>query len=196
MSERHTLRQQIRERRRALTAEQQHLAAQALLERIKSHPDVAHARRIAFYLANDGEINPLPTIHWLWAQKKEVYLPVVHPFTPGHLLFLHYTPTSPMVRNKFRIEEPELDMERVIPYSGLDLMFTPMVAFDADGNRLGMGGGYYDRTLACWQQHQLGPKPIGVAHDCQLVDKVPSEEWDIPLPELLTPSRHWQFKKT
>lgn len=193
MSERHTLRQQIRTRRKALSHDQQQHAAQALLERIKAHPDVTHARRIGFYLANDGEINPLPTIHWLWTQNKDVYLPVVHPFTAGHLLFLHYTPTSPMVRNKFNIEEPELDMDRVLPHSGLDLMFTPMVAFDQLGNRLGMGGGYYDRTLQGWHAHQLGPKPIGVAHDCQQVEQIPCEEWDVPLPEILTPSRHWRF---
>lgn len=193
MSERHTLRQQIRTRRKALSHDQQQQAAQALLERIKAHPDVKHARRIGFYLANDGEINPLPTIHWLWTQNKDIYLPVVHPFTAGHLLFLHYTPTSPMVRNKFNIEEPELDMDRVLPHSGLDLMFTPMVAFDQLGNRLGMGGGYYDRTLQGWHAHQLGPKPIGVAHDCQQVEQIPCEEWDVPLPEILTPSRHWRF---
>lgn len=193
MSERHTLRQQIRTRRKALSHDQQQQAAQALLERIKAHPDVNHARRIGFYLANDGEINPLPTIHWLWTQNKDIYLPVVHPFTAGHLLFLHYTPTSPMVRNKFNIEEPELDMDRVLPHSGLDLMFTPMVAFDQLGNRLGMGGGYYDRTLQGWHAHKLGPKPIGVAHDCQQVEQIPCEEWDVPLPEILTPSRHWRF---
>ena len=47
------------------------------------------------------------------------------------------------------------------------------MAFDEAGNRLGMGGGYYDRTLACWHEHRLGPKPLGLAHDCQQVEAVP-----------------------
>ena len=67
------------------------------------------------------------------------------------------------------------------------------MAFDAEGNRLGMGGGYYDRTLACWHEHKLGPKPLGLAHDCQQVDAVPQEQWDVPLPQIITPSRCWQF---
>ena len=139
--ERQSLRQLVRQRRKSLSPLEQQQAAQQLLSQFKQHPEILAAKRIALYLANDGEINPLPAIHWLWAQQKEVYLPVLHPFTPGHLLFLRYTATSPMVRNRYGIEEPELDMQQVVPHSTLDLICTPLVAFDGDGNRLGMGGG-------------------------------------------------------
>ena len=118
---------------------------------------------------------------------------MLHPFTPGHLLFLRYTATSPMTRNRYGIAEPELDMQQVVPHSTLDLICTPLVAFDATGNRLGMGGGYYDRTLACWHEHRLGPKPLGLAHDCQQVDAVPQEEWDVPLPQIITPAAAGTF---
>lgn len=192
--ERQSLRQLVRQRRKNLSPAEQQLAAQQLLAQFKQHPEILAAKRIALYLANDGEINPLPTIHWLWAQHKEVYLPVLHPFTPGHLLFLRYTATSPMVRNRYGIEEPELDILQVVPHSTLDLICTPLVAFDAQGNRLGMGGGYYDRTLAIWHEHKLGPKPLGIAHDCQQVDAVPQEEWDVPLPQIITPSYCWRFE--
>ncbi len=138
--ERQSLRQLVRQRRKNLSPVEQQAAAQQLLAQFKQHPEILAAKRIALYLANDGEINPLPTIHWLWAQHKEVYLPVLHPFTPGHLLFLRYTATSPMVRNRYGIEEPELDILQVVPHSTLDLICTPLVAFDAQGNRLGMGG--------------------------------------------------------
>jgi 5,10-methenyltetrahydrofolate synthetase len=63
-------------------------------------------------------------------------------------------------------------MQQPLPHSMLDIICTPLVAFD-EANRLGMGGGYYDRTLACWHEHQLGPRPLGLAHDCQQVDAVP-----------------------
>ncbi|ATU97493.1 5-formyltetrahydrofolate cyclo-ligase [Aeromonas salmonicida] len=191
--ERQTLRQLIRLRRKSLSQAEQQEAAQQLVAQFKQHSEILAARRIALYLANDGELNPLPAIHWLWAQQKEVYLPVLHPFTPGHLLFLRYTATSPMTHNRYGIAEPELDMSQVVPHSTLDLICTPLVAFDAEGNRLGMGGGYYDRTLACWHEHKLGPKPLGLAHDCQQVDAVPQEQWDVPLPQIITPSRCWQF---
>ncbi|MNH03854.1 5-formyltetrahydrofolate cyclo-ligase family protein [compost metagenome] len=191
--ERQSLRQLIRQRRKSLSQAEQQAAAQQLVLRFQQHTEILAARRIALYLANDGELDPLPTIHWLWAQQKEVFLPVLHPFTPGHLLFQRYTPTSPMTHNRYGIAEPELDMLQVVPHSTLDLICTPLVAFDAEGNRLGMGGGYYDRTLACWHEHGLGPRPLGLAHDCQQVESVPQAQWDVPLPQIITPARCWRF---
>ncbi|MGY3943007.1 5-formyltetrahydrofolate cyclo-ligase [Aeromonas tecta] len=190
---RQALRQLIRLRRKHLSQAQQQAAAQQLVARFKEHAGILAARRIALYLTNDGELDPLPAIHWLWARQQEVYLPVLHPGAPGQLLFQRYTATSPMTRNRFGIPEPELDMQQVIPHGALDIICTPLVAFDAAGNRLGMGGGYYDRTLADWHEHRLGPRPLGIAHDCQQVDAVPKEQWDVPLPQIITPTRCWDF---
>ncbi len=69
------------------------------------------------------------------------------------------------------------------------MLITPLVAFDEYGQRLGMGGGFYDRTLQNWQHYKM--QPVGYAHDCQLVEKLPVEEWDIPLPAVVTPSKVW-----
>lgn len=54
-----------------------------------------------------------------------------------------------------------------------------------------MGGGFYDRTLQNWQHYKM--QPVGYAHDCQLVEKLPVEEWDIPLPAVVTPSKVWEW---
>ena len=77
----------------------------------------------------------------------------------------------------------------VLPLADLDVLVTPLGAFDAGGQRLGRGGGFYDRTLQNWQQYRL--QPVGYAHDCQQVDSLPSEEWDIPLPAVITPGKTW-----
>jgi 5-formyltetrahydrofolate cyclo-ligase len=101
-----------------------------------------------------------------------------------------------MVLNHFGIEEPRLNVQQVLPVSRLDIIFTPLVAFDATGQRLGMGGGFYDRTLQDWESaylQQCGPYPIGLAHDCQRVDALPVQEWDVPLPEIITPSTHYRW---
>lgn len=82
-------------------------------------------------------------------------MPVLHPFSPGNLLFLAFQKDTPMHYNKFGILEPKLNVRNVLPVSHLDLIFTPLVAFDKDGNRLGMGGGFYDRTLQNWQKNLL-----------------------------------------
>ncbi|WP_140921507.1 5-formyltetrahydrofolate cyclo-ligase [Limnobaculum xujianqingii] len=189
ISARQILRKKVRQLRNSLTPEQQHSAAQILCQKLCNHPKIKTSQHISLFLSFDGEIDTRPLILALWQQKKSLYLPVLHPFSPGHLLFLHYTPETPMVSHPFGIQEPRLNVQSVLPVSQLDVIITPLVAFDAQGNRLGMGGGYYDRTLKNWRNN--GSWPIGVAHDCQQVDALSCEDWDIPLPEIITPSRDW-----
>jgi 5-formyltetrahydrofolate cyclo-ligase len=186
---RQQIRQQIRQRRRALTPEQQTQFALQAADRMMAYPPVLLAQTVAVFLSFDGELDTRPLIDQLWRAGKRVYLPVLHPFSPGNLLFLHYHPSSDLVVNRLKIREPKLDVRDVLPLSQLDVLVTPLVAFDAAGQRLGMGGGFYDRTLQNWRQHRL--QPVGYAHDCQQVDALPTEQWDIPLPAVITPSKTW-----
>ena len=152
---RQQIRQQIRLRRRALTPEQQTQFALLAADRMMAYPPVLLAHTVAVFLSFDGELDTRPLIDQLWRAGKRVYLPVLHPFSPGNLLFLHYHPSSDLVVNRLKIREPKLDVRDVLPLSQLDVLVTPLVAFDADGQRLGMGGGFYDRTLQNWQQHKI-----------------------------------------
>jgi len=190
--DRHHIRQHVRHLRRALTPEQQEQAAALMAEHAVNFAPLANASHIALFLSVDGELNTRPLIAKLWQQKKQVYLPVLHPFSAGQLLFLRYTPETTLTPNKLRIPEPPLDIRQLITLDRLDVMMVPLVAFDSSGQRLGMGGGFYDRTLQNWRQH--GFLPVGVAHDCQQVERLPAEEWDVPLPAVLTPSRLWQWE--
>ncbi|WP_142502659.1 5-formyltetrahydrofolate cyclo-ligase [Klebsiella sp. 2680] len=183
------IRQQIRQRRRALTPEQQTLFALQAADRMMVYPPVLLAHTVAVFLSFDGELDTQPLIDQLWRAGKRVFLPVLHPFSPGNLLFLHYHPHSDLVVNRLKIHEPRLDVRDVLPLSQLDVLITPLVAFDAVGQRLGMGGGFYDRTLQNWRQYYL--QPVGYAHDCQQVEALPAEQWDIPLPAVITPSKTW-----
>ncbi len=192
-SSRQQIRQAVRQNRRLLTSEQQALFAQQACKRVIAHPKIIEAESVAVFLSFDGELDTQPLIQQLWRQGKRVYLPVLHPFCVGHLLFLRYAPDTELVRNRLKIMEPRLDVRQVLPLPQLDILLTPLVAFDQQGQRLGMGGGFYDRTLQYRNQMSRGPYPIGLAHDCQQVDALPVESWDIPLPEMITPSRHWQW---
>jgi 5-formyltetrahydrofolate cyclo-ligase len=194
------IRQQIRERRKNLTTNQQSNAAAALLQRFSNDSKLKQAQHIALYLSNDGELNTQPLVSWCWQQGKNVYLPVIHPFTSGHLLFLNYTADTLLIKNHYGIPEPKLNVNNVILPQELDIICTPLVAFDHNGGRLGMGGGFYDRTLSSWYQRfqtnkNAKPYPIGLAHSCQQVDALPNEVWDIPLPEVITPDTHHKFCK-
>ncbi|MGF1680765.1 5-formyltetrahydrofolate cyclo-ligase [Photobacterium minamisatsumaniensis] len=190
---RQQIRQFVRQQRRSLTLEQQHCAAHDLLSQCQKSPPLLNAKHIALYLANDGELDTQPVIDWLWQRGTAVYLPVLHPFSKGHLLFLHYTPETKMTLNKYQIREPILDIRLVKPVSQLDIICTPLVAFDASGQRLGMGGGYYDRTLSRWHNGKQGPRPIGLAHNVQQVERLPTQAWDVPLPEIITPAQHFHW---
>ena len=191
--ERQAIRTHVRHLRRRLSAEQQTLAANNVAEHALNVESVDGAQHIALFLSVDGELNTRPLIARLWQQHKQVYLPVLHPFSPGNLLFIRYTPETELIPNRLRIPEPQLNVQDIIPLDRLDVMFVPLVAFDKHGQRLGMGGGFYDRTLQHWRRHRF--LPVGLAHDCQQVDTLPVETWDIPLPAILTPSRLWQWEK-
>lgn len=187
------IRQKVRLARRSLSSEQQVVDAKKLLCNLIKLPKVQQANHIAISLAFDGEIATQPFIEWCWKNNKQVYLPVIHPFSKGHLLFLHYTETTEMIKNQYGIAEPKLNIQLVLPVNKLDMICTPLVAFDKQGNRIGMGGGYYDRTLAPWFTQQTGPYPVGLAHDCQQVAQLPVEPWDVPLPKIITPSQVHRF---
>jgi len=188
---RQAIRQLIRQGRRALTPEQQALFAQQAAARMMAYPPVVMAHTVALFLSFDGELDTQPLIDQLWRAGKKVYLPVLHPFSKGNLLFLYYHPRSELVVNRLKITEPKLDVRDVLPLADLDVLVTPLVAFDEQGQRLGMGGGFYDRTLQNWQQH--GFQPVGYAHDCQAVEALPVEKWDIPLPAVVTPGKTWTW---
>ena len=180
---RNQLRQQIRKTRANLTALQQQQAEDSITQQALAFIEERNAQHIALYVSFDGEISTDKLIKTLWAQDKHVYLPVLHPFNPNHLLFLRYLPDTPMVKNKFGIWEPKLNVQNVLPLDELDILFTPLVAFDKQGNRLGMGGGFYDRTLQNWRNSSF--IPVGLAHQCQQVEQLLTEAWDVPLHQIL-----------
>ena len=180
---RNQLRQQIRKTRANLTALQQQQAEDSITQQALALIEERNAQHIALYVSFDGEISTDKLIKTLWAQDKYVYLPVLHPFNPNHLLFLRYLPDTPMLKNKFGIWEPKLNVQSVLPLKELDILFTPLVAFDKQGNRLGMGGGFYDRTLQNWRNSSF--IPVGLAHQCQQVEQLPTEAWDVPLHQIL-----------
>ncbi|GHC29202.1 5-formyltetrahydrofolate cyclo-ligase [Aidingimonas halophila] len=142
------------------------------------------------YLPNDGEIDPTPLIDWFHRRRVEVYLPVLRPLEHNCLWFVRYHRHTPMRRNRFGIHEPDTrygaHRARRRPAWVLDLILLPLVGFDAQGQRLGMGGGFYDRSLAFTRQRRPRPTLIGVAHTCQEVEHLPAADWDVPLDAIVS----------
>lgn len=181
------LRQQLRQARRALSQVQQQRAAARLAQRLSQHLWFKQAHHIGFYLANDGEIDPTPLLNIARALGKQCYLPVV--LNGGKMQFRAIQPGTRLTLNQYNIVEPGLGA-RYRPAWLLDLVLVPLVGFDLQGHRLGMGGGYYDRAFASIQGK---PRPsrrrIGLAHECQKLTTLAVDSWDIPLAAIATDQR-------
>ena len=181
-----TLRQTIREQRRALTRSEAATCAEQLAQQVSTHPLILRSHRIAAYLASDGEMDPAPLLQSLWSANKQVYLPVLVPFSPEKLWFARFKPDDILAFNRFGIPEPV--RRHLIKPSALDLVLTPLVAFDTAGHRIGMGGGFYDRTFAFLQRRQYWHKPylVGLAYEFQKQTAIKANNWDVPLDAIAT----------
>ncbi|MBU3055026.1 5-formyltetrahydrofolate cyclo-ligase [Pseudomonas indica] len=182
------LRRLLRQARRALTPLQQRQAAQALYRQLAQHPLFRRARHIALYLPNDSEIDPRPLLIEAQRRGKATYLPVLKPWPSTRMTFQRVRPGDKLRPNRFRIPEPRLDPAHQRKAWTLDLILMPLVGFDEQGGRLGMGGGFYDRSLAYLAMRKNWHKPtlLGLAHECQKVDRLTLASWDVPLQATVT----------
>jgi len=178
----------LRDERRALSINQQADAAADLLYNLQTLHAFQSARRIACYIATDGEIDTSLVMDWLLAHGKSCYLPVLSHINGNRLLFAKVNYGTEMMTNRYGIPEPNVPLRKLVRPTQLDLVLLPLVAFDATGNRVGMGGGYYDRTLQSRQNRRYWLKPhlIGVAHELQKVDRIVANSWDVPLEAVVT----------
>lgn len=182
-----TLRASIRKKRRNLSDLEQKRASKNLSKQIKTSQLLLKHRYIALYLGNDGELDPKILIKLLLAQKKQVYLPVIDPLRKNMLRFCRILPDTMFVKNRFGILEPRFDSKRFLQRQFLSLVLMPLVAFDKDGNRMGMGGGFYDRSFAYkLKRIRSKPKLMGIAHAFQEQESLPIANWDIPLDGIIT----------
>lgn len=195
-SNRRELRNEIRAARRALSRQQRRFGAVHCAEHLCGQSVFHTARRLAAYLPADGELDPTPIIERAWQMGKRVYLPVLIPHGENRLWFAEYQPDSVLAPNRFGILEPVGAARRRVHPLALDLVLTPLVAFDARGHRLGMGGGYYDRSFAYLLRHRIWQRPrlIGLAYDFQKQAQLPAAKWDVPLQGIATDCRFYRCR--
>lgn len=192
-SQRKLIRQLIRQQRDALPLQQRQAAAVVLTEIISKLPSFQQAKHIGLYFPYNNEVDT--TLLWqaCCEQNKLCYFPVLIEASDNHLIFLPYQQGDQIRQNHYGIPEPIVSHEHAINLRQLDIVFTPLVAFDKVGNRLGMGVGYYDRTFA--DLHKVSvvkPLLFGLAYELQKVDHIPAAEWDVPLSAIVTEKRvYW-----
>lgn len=199
------LRKQLRARRSAVTAADRHAAGRQLARLALHHRLLARHRRIGFYMPSKHEIDVLPLLRTALRMGVSCYLPVV----PGRALVstgrhkLWFTRlggqarrldsrSTVWVNNRYGIPEYLPRAARRVRARQLDLLFMPLLGFDSQGWRIGMGGGYYDASLAhlresqTRRQHWRRPHLIGVAFSVQEIERAPNDPWDVRLDGILT----------
>lgn len=191
LTDRKTLRQLLRHRRRSLSGYQQQQAAKQLAHRLIRHPWFARSQHIAFYQSTDGELDTHYLLRLALAYGKTCYLPVLRRFPKQHLGFVRIHSSSRLHKHKFGMKEPRHRL-RLFSHE-LDMVCFPLVGFDNQGQRLGMGGGFYDRSLAGHKNRTV--LKIGLAHDCQQVVRLDNAAWDIPLHGIFTPTKRLIIKR-
>lgn len=179
------IRRLMRERRRGLDRDSVRRAAAGLSRHLFALPRLHRARNLAAYLAVRNEIPLDPVIETAWSLRIPVYLPCLH---GDRMDFRRYEPGTRLRMNRFGIPEPEAAGGARINAKFLDIVLTPLLAFDDAGERLGAGGGYYDRTFEFLRERNYWKCPtlIGVAYEFQRVPVLPVAHWDIPLHAVVT----------
>ena len=182
------LRRRLRAQRNALSTQEQKNAAHNIAVTLTRTRLFRASRRIACYFANDGEIELIRILAHIWNCGKIAYMPLL---PRGQRRRMRFAPARPEVEfrpNRLGILEPIAPAHEWLDARSLDLVLLPLVAFDSAGNRLGRGGGFYDRTLDFLHQQRQWrrPKLLGLAHDFQRVHTIEPELWDVPLTGVIT----------
>ena len=172
------LRRELRQRRRDLPASVRIAAANTLADRLLALPFLPSSGHVAGYWAMDGEIG-LHAFQLRLPPTLTYCLPLLH--ADESLRFAPWRAGAPLVTNRFGIPEPDLDPDDGLPASAMAMLVLPLVGFDARCNRLGMGGGWYDRSLAFRRETPAPPWLVGAGFDVQRVEMLQNEAWDVPL---------------
>ncbi|SFV60592.1 5-formyltetrahydrofolate cyclo-ligase [hydrothermal vent metagenome] len=172
------LRQKIRQQRQKITRSERFIASKKLSSQILKNYLFKTPQNIALYLPFDGEIETQYLITTLKKFNHKIFIPVLF---KEKLLFSRLT--NSLIKNRFGIKEPKI--KNIILKSKINTVFMPLVAFDKSANRLGMGGGFYDKTFSNNKRVKL----YGLAFDCQFVQTLKINNWDVQLNAVITPTR-------
>ena len=186
------LRRQLRTARQAVSAQTRRHAGQALVRFALRHRLLASGKRIGFFIPANGEIDVRPLLYRAYAMGVQCFLPIVPGRGHRKMWFskLENRPHWPhhWRLNRFGIPEYHKPRGQRLRGAWLQHLFMPLLGFDDRGHRIGMGGGYYDASLAFRARRRVWRVPtlIGVAFSTQQTERIPNDPWDVPLDGILT----------
>lgn len=181
-AEKKRLRHDFKTKRLAISAAQRMQTAEVIAQQLIKLPEWMPANYIAGYWASHGEV-PLHIVQMRVQSPKIWCLPILQ--TDKTLKFAPWRSGDPLVSNQYGIPEPDISPTSALDATAISIILLPLLAYTRTGTRLGMGGGYYDRSLAFRRAQASAPLLIGVAYSSQEADLLPTEEWDVKLDILI-----------
>ncbi len=178
------IRQRLRRQRAELPIESFNKMSSTIAKNVRESEEFKNAKKIGFYHSVRGEANP----DSLKNHDKHFFLPVLSRNLDEGLVFIELNDDTEFENNKFSIPEPVYDDDKIVFANTLDLVLVPLLGFDKNGNRLGMGGGFYDRCFAFKKLGNTKPLLMGYAYDFQELDCLDPESWDVGLDMIATES--------
>ena len=177
------LRRDLRARRAALAPGVRLAAADAVARHLGDQPELRHPGYVGGYWAVNGEL-PLHAVQLRLAPGQVWCLPVLQP--DGGLRFAPWRAGDPMQPNRYGIPEPVLAPESTLAPDQLGWALLPLLGFNRQGGRLGMGGGYYDRAFAFRRASGALPRLVGVGYAFQELPGLAAQDWDVPVDAVVT----------
>ncbi len=184
------IRKKNKARRIALTPQQVGESSLLISNRLWRTRNMMRARRIACYFGVHGEVSCQHIIDQAWSRGREIFLPVI---SGTKLNFAQYSEKSTLTSNRFGILEPVCFDADLVSGRLIDVVLAPLLAFDQSGHRIGMGGGFYDRTFHFLLNRSTWKHPclIGLAYDFQLVNRLQPNAFDVPMQKIVTETTNY-----
>ena len=190
-AEKKLLRQKFLAKRLAISAAQRMQTADAIAQQLVNLPEWPTANYIAGYWATRGEV-PLHIVQMRVQTPKVWCLPIIQ--QDRTLKFAPWRSGDDLVSNQYGIPEPDISPTSALDASTPSIILLPLLAYTNRGERLGMGGGYYDRSFAFRHDQAAPPLLIGIAYSDQEAEHLPSEEWDVKLDMVINEREVLRFK--
>ena len=188
-----TLREHLKLKRKHLTTKESHDMSHGISQKIIRSKWIREYSNVGIYHPVNGEVNTLQLTDFMWSINQQIFLPMIN---KKKLLFGKLRPDSKLKKNCFGIPEPCVTRNNQVSADLLDMVFVPLVAFDLNGFRIGMGSGYYDRTFAkrLTTKDLKHPVLIGLAYEFQKQECLNHQPWDVPLDMVVTELKTYKFR--